>query len=243
VLRYWIIVKKYGPHTCPIGPNTPFGADLAIGGQPGSPLDWDFVDEAHYEVPLVAATAPLPLFTAATDRDAVEAKGIASGAYFDYPTAPDGALALRFVLPPGRAGQPAPEAGPAAALRAYLWLKTAGRTADLEHFKQLVIKAQTNQPAATRLRVVLVSRDGVAYEAPVLLPASGEVARVPLGALRPAPLLLTPRPYPGFLPLTYTPASSPAFRLGAVEVLQVVLDQPSSLSEPLRVELESVTLE
>ncbi|MEJ7665506.1 MAG: hypothetical protein WKG07_41265 [Hymenobacter sp.] len=66
---------------------------------------------------------------------------------------------------------------------------------------------------------------------------------MPLSALRPAPLLLTPRPYPGFLPLAHSAAGSAAFRLGAVEVLQVVLDQPASLSEPLRVEVESVALE
>ncbi len=232
LLRYWVVLKFKN------------GSVITLPGlERSSPRDWDFVDEAHYEVPLVAATAPLPLFTAATDRDAVEAKGIAGGAYIDYPTAADGALALRFVLNPTQAGQPAPQAGPAAALRAYLGAKTAGRVGDLSSFKELVIKAQTNQPAATRLRVVLVSRDAVAYEAAVSLPAGGGVARVLLGALHPAPLLLTPRPYPGFLPLTYSAAPAPAFRLGAVEVLQVVLDQPTGLTEPLRVEVEAVTLE
>ncbi|MEJ7665505.1 MAG: hypothetical protein WKG07_41260 [Hymenobacter sp.] len=70
-------------------------------------------------------TAPLPLFTAATDHDAVEAKALTAGAYVDYPTAADGALAVRFVVPLPPPGQPAPAlaAGPAVALRAYLGLK------------------------------------------------------------------------------------------------------------------------
>jgi hypothetical protein len=91
--------------------------------------------------------------------------------------------------------------------------------------------------------VALVTRDAVAYEAAIPLVAGATEARVPLRALRPAPLLLTPRPYPGFLPLTYTPASSPAFRLADVEAIQVVVVQPPSLSEPLRVDLESVVLQ
>ncbi|MGI4735484.1 MAG: hypothetical protein ACRYG7_09915 [Janthinobacterium lividum] len=233
LLRYWVVLKSKN------------GAVITLPGLArSSPRDWDFAPTgAPWLVPLVAATAPLPLFTAATDREVVEAKGIADGAYTDYPTTATGALALRFVMSPAKDGQPAPAAGPAAALRAYLGAKTAGRTGDLGNFKYLVISVQSNQPGATQLRVVLVSRDAVAYEAAVPLPATGRLVRVPLSALRPAPLLLTPRPYPGFLPLTYAAPSAPAFRLSAVEVLQVVLDQPTGLSGPLRVDVESVTLE
>ncbi len=233
LLRYWVVVKKVGQ------PALTFP-----GGQPGAPRDWDFyAGAAPWQVPLVAATAPLPLFEARTDHDAVEAKGIADAAYSDYATTASGALALRFVVAPPKAGRPAPTAGPAAALRAYLGTKTAGRVADLSGFKELVIKASSNQPAATQLRVVLVTRDAVAYEAAVPLVAGTTEARVPLSALRPAPLLLTPRPYPGFLPLTYAPATSPAFRLAEVEVLQVIVEQPLSLSEALRVDIESVAVQ
>lgn len=231
-LHYWVVTSEAGraPITFP-------------GRQPGTPGDWDFADAGHYEVLLVPSTAPLPLFTAARDRDAVEAKGISWTDWTDFTTTPGGALALRLLVNPAKAGQPAPAAGPASALRAYLGAKTAARTTDLAGFKDLVIKIASNQPAATHLRVALVSRDAVAYEAVVPLPAPGTAARVPLSALRPAPLLLVPRPYPGFLPLTYGPASAPPFRLAAMEVLQVIVDQPDALSEQLRVDIESVTLE
>ena len=233
LLRYWLVVKAKGDSILTLP-----------GREHRTPLAWNFIpNAAPWQVALVAATAPLPLFTAATDHDAVEAKALADETYVDYPTAADGALALRFVVPLPPPGQPAPAAAPVAVLRAYLGRKTAGRAADLINFKELVIKVQSNQPAATRLRVALVSRDAVAYEAAVPLPTAGGVGRVPLSALRPAPLLLAPRPYPGFLPLTHGVASGPAFRLGAVEVLQVVLDQPAGLREPLRVEVESVALE
>jgi hypothetical protein len=206
----------------------------------GSPFDWDFNDAAHYEVTLVAPTAALPLFQATTDRGAVEAQGLSPSAWVDYPTTADGTLALRLVVAPPQAGQPTPTAGPATVLRTYLGLKMAGRTADLANFKELVIKAQTNQPAATQLRVLLVTKDAAAYAATVPLTAALGEVRVPLSALQPAPLLLSPRPYPGFLPLTFSPASRPAFRLADVEVMQLVLESPAGLSEPLHVDVESV---
>jgi hypothetical protein len=233
LLRYWVVLKKAGQ------PALTFP-----GGQPGTPRDWDFYPAATpWEVPLVAPSAPLPLFTAALDRDAVEAKGISWTNWTDYSTTASGTLALRLLVNPAKAGQPAPEAGPASALRAFLGTKMAGRRTELASFKELVIKTASNQPAATQLRVALVTRDGVAYEAAVPAPAAGGEARVPLSALRPAPLLLTPRPYPSFLPLTYRPAASPAFQLAEVEVLQLIVDQPASLTEQLRVDVESVVLQ
>jgi len=209
----------------------------------GNPLAWDFADTGHYEVPLVAATAALPLFEAATDRGHVEAQGLRSQAWVDYPTTLSGALALRLVVSPTKPDQPTPPAGPAAALRAYLGPKMAGRSTDLANFKDLVIKAQTNQPAATQLRVLLVTKDAGAYAATVPLTATLGEVRVPLSVLQPAPLLLTPRPYPGFLPLTFGPAARSPFRLADVEVLQLLLEGPSGLTEPLHVDIESVLIQ
>jgi len=232
LLRYWVVLKRAGQ-----------SALTFPGRQVGTPRDWDFAPAATpWQVPLVVATAPLPLFTAALDREAVEAKGLTDGTWTDYPTTASGALALRLVVSPPKAGQPAPTASPAAALRAYLGTKTAGRPMDLANFKELIIKVQSNQPSVTQLRVVLVTRDAVAYEAAVPLAAAGGEVRVPLSALRVAPLLLTPRPYPGFLPLTYAAPGAPALRLREVEVLQVILDQPASLTAPLHVDIEAVEL-
>ena len=243
VLRYWIVVKKYGYHTFPTGPNAAASSDLLEGGRPGSPRDWDFVDDAHYEVPLVATTAPLPLFRAAADRDHVEAQGLRPQAWVDYPTTATGQLALRLVVAPPKADQPAAAPGPAAALRAYLGPQLASRPTDLAAFKELLIKVQASQPAA-QLRVVLVSKEAVAYAATVPLAATAGEVHVPLSALQPAALLLSPRPYPGFLPLTYSSASPPPFRLADTEVLQLVLDAPASpLAEPLQVDIESVVLQ
>jgi hypothetical protein len=230
LLRYWIVVKK-GSQTLTFP-----------GSQAGGPSDWDFYDAAHWEVPLVAATAALPLFQAQADRGTVEAQGISSQAWGDYPTVADGALALRLVVSPPKADQPTPAAGPAASVRAYLGLKLAGRRADLGTFKELVIKAQSNQPSATQLHVVLLTKDAVAYTATVPLAATLGEVHVPLSALQPAPMLLTPRPYPSFLPLTFSSANRPPFQLAEVEALQLVLDGPAGLTTPLWVDIDSVLL-
>ena len=232
LLRYWLVLKSKS--------GSLFTLPSLVSG---SPRDWDFVGTTAWEVPLVPATAPLPLFTAALDRNAVEAKGISWTNWTDFTTTPSGGQAVRLLVNPAKAGQPAPAAGPASALRAYLGAKMAARATDLGAFKELVIKVTSNQPASTHLRVALVTRDAVAYEAVVPLPAPGTEARVPLSALRAAPLLLTPRPYPSFLPLTYSPASAPPFQLAEVEVLQVIVDQPAALTEQLRVDVESVVLQ
>jgi hypothetical protein len=230
LLQYWIVVKKAGQVlTFP-------------GSQAGSPSDWDFYDAAHYEVPLVPATAALPLFQAQADRGAVEAQGISPQAWVDYPMVADGSLALRLVVSPPKADQPAPVVGPAASLRAYLGPKLAGRRADLSTFKELIIKAQSNQPTATQLRVVLITKDAVAYAATVPLAATLGEVHVPLSSLQAAPMLLTPRPYPSFLPLTFSSATQPPFRLADVEVLQLVLDGPAGLTTPLWVDINSVLL-
>ncbi|MGI4867443.1 MAG: hypothetical protein ACRYFZ_26225 [Janthinobacterium lividum] len=232
LLRYWLVLKNKS------------GSLLTVPGLVvGTPRDWDFAGTEAWEVPLVPATAPLPLFTAALDRNAVEAKGISWTNWTDFTTTPSGAQAVRLLVNPAKAGQPAPEAGPASSLRAYLGTKTAGRATDLSNFKELVIKIASNQPANTQVRVALVTRDAVAYEAVVPLPAAGTEARVPLSALRAAPLLLTPRPFPSFLPLTYSPAGASPLRLAEVEVLQLIVEQPASLTEQLRVDIESVTLQ
>jgi hypothetical protein len=212
-------------------------------GQAGSPRSWDFADQGHYTVPLVPAGAPLPLFGAAADQGHVEAQGLGPQAWIDYPSTSSGALALRLVAAPPKAGEPAPAPGAAAALRTYLGEKLAGRAGELGSFKELVIKGSLNLPAAAKLRVLLVSKDVVAYAAEVPLgPTLGE-ARVPLSALQPAPLLLTPRPYPGFLPLTYSPATTPPFRLANVEVLQLILERlDGPVTEQIRADIEAVEL-
>jgi hypothetical protein len=119
--------------------------------------------------------------------------------------------------------------------------KLAGRATELLSFKEVVVKARANQ-AATSVKVVLMTKDAVAYSALVQLGADLQELRIPLASFRPDALLLLPRPYPGFLPLTYQSASQLPLKLSDTEVLQVLLDAAAPASGQLHVDIESVSL-
>ncbi|GAC1587878.1 MAG: hypothetical protein NVS3B25_04140 [Hymenobacter sp.] len=226
-LRYWVVLKK--------------GAQALTfpGGFAGQPRDWDYAHAEHYTVDIVAPGTPLPLFQARRDQEQIEARGLAPTAWTDYVTTPAGALALRLVQGPPRAGQPA-TAGPAACLRAYFGDKLAGRRADLAGFTEVVVRGRASHPGAA-LRVTLTTQDAVTYSAPLPLGADFQDVRIPLSAFRPAALLLVPRPYPGFLPLQYQPAAGAGLNFAEAEVLQVVWEGAPA-PDQLSVDIESVAV-
>jgi hypothetical protein len=232
-LRYWIVVKKGAQR----GGTQTF---TYPGNFMGQPRDWDYAHAEHFEVPIVAAGTPLPLFQASHDQERVEARGLASNSWTDYVTLPDGNLALRLVQGPPRAGQPA-EKGPAASLRAFFGDKLDGRTSALAGFSEVVVRARSSQPGAS-VKVTLVSKDAVAYSAALPLGAEVQEVRLPLSAFRPAAALLVPRPYPGFGPLEYQPANQPPLKLTDAEVLQVTWEVATVTGSPLSVDIESVSL-
>jgi hypothetical protein len=92
------------------------------------------------------------------------------------------------------------------------------------------------------VKVVLMTKDAAAYSATVQLGAEMRELRIPLTSFRPDALLLLPRPYPGFLPLTYQFAPQSTLKLADAEVLQVVLEGAAPASGQLHVDLESVFL-
>ncbi|MFC7669793.1 hypothetical protein ACFQT0_22280 [Hymenobacter humi] len=211
------------------------------GGFSGEPRDWDYTHTEHFSVPIVAAGTPLPLFQASQDQERIEARGIASTAWTDYVTTPSGTLALRLMQGPPRAGQPEPT-GPAANLRAYFGDKLASRQSELAAFKELVVRARSSQPGV-QAKVTLMTKDAVAYSAPLPLGAELQDVRIPLSAFRPDALLLVPRPYPGFLPLQYQSGSKVELKLSEAEVLQVVWDATKVTGSPVSLDIESITLQ
>ena len=235
LLRYWIVLKKPGQElTFP-------------GGFSGSPRDWDYFSREHWEVPLVVASTPLCLFQAAADKEQVEARGLHRRSWVDYVTTePAGALALRFVQDVAKPAAPAPaaapaEAGPAASLRAYYGDKLLGRLSDVAAFREVVVRARASQPVG--VQVLLATRDAAAFAAPVVLTTQMQEVRIPLSAFQPSALLLSPRPYPGFLPLHFQGLGKPALKLADTEVLQILVDAAVPTGEArVQVDIESVQL-
>ena len=230
-LRYWVVLQK----AAPIGTMPPQTLTFP-GGFSGQPADWDYAHAEHWEVPIVAAGTPLPLFLASHDQDRIEARGLASNAWTDYVTLPSGTLALRLVQGPAATSQPAAP-GPAASLRAYCGDRMSDRKSDLGSFREVVVRARASQPGSA-LKVTLVSKDAVAYSAPLPLSADVQDVRIPLSAFRPDALLLLPRPYPSFLPLQYQPTTPSAFNLSAIEVVLVQWEAAPTSS----VDIEAISL-
>ena len=236
LLRYWIMLKKPGQQ-------------LSFpGGFTGSPRDWDYFSQEHWEVPLVATTTPLFLFRAATDKEQVEARGLSPRCWVDYVTTEStGATALRFVqAPPFPASAPvalATPTEPVACLRAFYGDKLIGRLTDLAAFKSVVIKARASQTVG--IKAVLVNKDAAAFAAPVSLTTGLSEVRITLNAFKPNDLLLSPRPYPGFLPWQFRAASPSVLKLADTEVFQLLVDAvpiPAG-GNPVRVDIESVQFE
>jgi len=233
LLRYWIVLRKGSQElTFP-------------GGYAGSPRDWDYFATERWEVPLVNTGTPLLLYQAASDQERVEARGVGRFSWVDYVTAPSGALALRLVQGAPRAesaAAPSPTGEPAAALRAYFGDKLRGRATELASFTEVVVSARASQPVG--VRVVLATKDAAAFAAPLALSTELREVRIPLSSFRAGPLLLLPRPYPGFLPLQFQPSPQPAFKLADAEVLQVLVDALplASDSNAVQVDIQSVSL-
>jgi hypothetical protein len=229
-LRYWLVLKK--------------GAQMLTfpGGFAGQPRDWDYTHPEHFAVPIVLANSPLPLFRADRDQERIEARGLAPNTWTDYVPTPDGTLALRLVQGPARANQPA-ATGPAVSLRAFFGDRLVGRPEALGRFTQIVIRARTSQPDA-KIIVQLTTKDAVSYAAPITLAPGAAVQEVvvPLSAFRAAPGLLTPRPYPGFGPLSYQPNTSPPLKIADAEVVQLVWEAARVTGSPASVDVESVML-
>jgi hypothetical protein len=232
VLRYWILLKKPGRQlTFP-------------GSYSGSPRDWDYFAREHWEVPLVTAKTPLFLFRADTDQDRIEARTLGRDGWIEYVTTETaGALALRFVQPAAQpATSPAPEAGPAASLRAYYADRLSGRRPDLAGFREVVVRARASQPVG--LRLVLADKEAAAFGAPVALSAQMREVHIPLTALQPSSLLLSPRPYPGFLPWQFQATGPKTLQLADTEVLQLLVEAAAPAgAAPLHVEVEAIYLQ
>lgn len=233
LLRYWIVVKHNNQST------------TFPGGFVGNPRSWDYAPREHYEASIVAPGTALPLYVAGQDQLRTETGGINGAGWSDYVTTSNGQLALRLLQsPPPTSPIPFSDpTAPVAFLRAYFGDRMATRASDAGTFRELVLRGRRGAGAGS-VRLVLTTRDAVAYVADVELPAEMQEVRVPLTAFRPGAQALLPRPYPSFLPLTFQTTGPATLPLGQAEVLQVLLGPtatPSAEARPF-LDLESIYL-
>jgi hypothetical protein len=187
------------------------------GNDPGDPHRWDFTGRTFWRVPVAAAGAPVVLFDARRDLDHVlyphpwsyvrfrtdltagsEPGGLALSAVVEDFTPPPHHFALRTFLTPGE--------------RTRLGGSDSSAT--------LRVRARAVGRAADRLEVALVTRDGAAWSTVLELTDRWQDHEVPVATLRPAALVLLPRPYPQFLPYLLTPPDTGTLRLAELDGLQ-----------------------
>jgi hypothetical protein len=97
---------------------------------------------------------------------------------------------------------------------------------DLSAYRFLVIDAGANVDLS--LNVNLISGSAISYGHSVKPERQNHEIRIPLSALTPSPLLLLPRPYPGFEPLYFQSAATEKFNIAGIEKFQLSYQLPEN---------------
>ncbi len=167
------------------------------GAVAGDPSRWDFTGREFWQVPIVAAPAPVLLFDARRDLGHVLYPH--PWQYVPFRTdvvagSEPQRLALAAVV---EDLAPAPHHF---ALRTFLPEGQRTRLDDVVPSATLHIRARAANRAADRMEVALVERDGSAWGTVLDVTDEWRDFVIPIAALRPTRLALLPRPYPQFLP-------------------------------------------
>jgi len=188
------------------------------GDAAGDPYRWDFTGRDFWQVPVVAAEAPVLLFDARRDMDHVLYPHPFSYVRFRTDVVSGSEperLALSAVV---EDLTPAPHHF---ALRTFLPESERTRLAAVSSLGALRIRARAADRPVDRMEVAVVARDGTAWGTVIELTDAWGDYLVPLSELRSMPLALLPRPYPQFLPYLFesgTTRSGP--RLAELDGLQ-----------------------
>ncbi len=123
--------------------------------------------------------------------------------------------------------------------------KLEGRKQELGQFDRLVIRARSTGDAPVKAKILLMTADASSLSSSITLTKEFEDIEVPLKSLSPDAALLLPRPYPGFLPLTFTGAPTTNLDLLSAERLEITIGsdmRADQLSKPQGLEVEGIWL-
>lgn len=113
------------------------------------------------------------------------------------------------------------------------------RQADVAVYRNLVIEASADHEISLNLN--LITRTAISYGSNVKLSSKTQKIKIPLAGLKPSPLLLLPRPYPGFEPLYYQSDNTSPFQLSDIEKFQFSYQLPAN--EEQNITIYSIRLE
>ncbi len=116
----------------------------------------------------------------------------------------------------------------------------AGRANELSVFTKLVVKARSS--GETKIKISIITANADAYSTSISLAKDWTEIKVPLSSLQKDGFLLLPRPYPGFLPLTFETASKKSLNILDVEKIEISFGEGIVSQAPVSIEVESVYL-
>jgi hypothetical protein len=223
VINYRIMVRKSNGETYTFP-----------GGFKGSPYAWDEYRNESYQTFVAAPDSPLELFNPTTDRSKIMLYNPDWRANtVEYITAEKPA---QLVL---KATMSNPAQGQFMGWQYFFGDKISGRKGELSSFTKLIVRARSQQEV--KVKVSLITTGAAAYATNVSLSNQWKEIEIPLSSLQKDSYLLLPRPYPGFLPLTFTSAGIAPLTISDIEKLEITFGASVS-SAPVSIEIESVQL-
>ncbi|MBC3542240.1 membrane or secreted protein [Rufibacter sediminis] len=209
------------------------------GGYEGDPWAWDYYHSDTWQTFVAAEKGNLSLFNPTTDRSLYVFPNLWKSDERQLVSSENtGQLILKLTAKELATGQ-------TMGFQQYIGDKLQGRAPELASFDKLVVRMKATTASALPVNVRLISGNAAAFAATVNVGATFQVLEIPLSALKPAPFLLLPRPYPGFHPLWFSSNKPGAFQLPQIEKLEISVTQDQNASkpgQPIGVEIEGVWL-
>ena len=228
ILQYRIMVEQ--------------GGDVTVfpGNVKGSPLSWDYVETKPWELYVSGPGSDVALYNPTVDRNSITFPSWVRGAQagLSAGTAP-GSLVFQYITSIWPADS-------IVAMQYAVQQTIQDRLADATTCTQIGLKVRTLLNENIKGKLILVTKDGIAYSNTVELNNSFTEQVLPLYSFVRDRHLLLPRPYPRFLPLwfNYTGTAS-ALKPAEIDIIQFVIeakDNPRMKNEGVSFEIESISL-
>ena len=206
------------------------------GGLKGNPYAWDEYRNESWQTYIAAPETPLELFNATEDRSKIMLYNPDwRNNTVEYITAEKPKqLVVKVTMNKQGSAQ-------FMGWQFFFGDKISGRKNELSSFSKLVLKVRS--PQESKVNLSLITTDADAYGTSILLTKDWKEIEVPINSLQKVAFLLLPRPYPGFLPLTFKSTGSKPLNIADTEKLEISFGDGVQLSSvPVIIEVESVWL-
>jgi hypothetical protein len=226
IINYKIIIQK--------------GADYYAypGNIKGNPMAWDYYNNEAYELKVVPEGSSISLYNASTDKNVLTYNGSRRGESKLIPTERPGGVAFRMAANELSSDH-------VLGFQVFFGNQLSNRLSELSSYKTIVVRARTTSQQPINVKLVIITKDAFSFAANITLTSTFQDVEIPVSRLQIDSMLLLPRPYPGFMPLWFSPAGQNTFTIADIEKLQITIGSdvlPADFNKPYSMEIESVWL-